>query len=80
MPGILSVTPLEGYCMQVDFNNGDSLILDLSNKLATIRFEPLSDKRLFKAAITDGKSIVWNDMIEISTTELFNMAKCDRII
>lgn len=75
MPTILSVRPLEGYKMEINFVNGNSVILNMANKLRTIRFEPLKDKGLFDRAVTDGESIIWNNMIEISTTEVFQLAQ-----
>lgn len=72
---ILSIQPLEGYRMEINFVNGNSVILNMTNKIRTIRFEPLNDKSLFDSAVTDGESIIWNSMIEVSTTELFQLAQ-----
>lgn len=74
MPTIRSIRPLEGYQMEINFVNSDTVILDMTNKLRSIRFEPLKDKSLFDSAVTDGESIIWNSMIEISTTEVFQLA------
>jgi len=75
MPTILSICPLEGHRIEINFVNGNSVILNMTSKLRTIRFEPLKDKRLFESAITDGESIMWNSMIEISTTEIFQLVQ-----
>lgn len=73
MPGILGIRPLEGYRMEVRLDNGNVVILNLESKLRTARFRQLRDKRLFDSATTDGDSIRWNDLVEISITEILEM-------
>jgi hypothetical protein len=75
MPDIVSICPLDGYRMEVRFSTGKTVTLDLTDKLRTIRFKPLSDKRLFESAVTDGESIFWNELIEISSTEILTLAQ-----
>lgn len=72
---IVKVQPMSEYLVKVDFNNGNSLILNLENKIKTIRFQQLKDTELFEKVTTDGYCIHFNDFIEISTTELFNIAQ-----
>ena len=75
MPDIISIRPMDGYFMEVKFSNGSTVILNLEKKLRTVRFSPLRDKGLFQSAATDGNSIRWNELIEISATEVFDIAK-----
>ena len=75
MPSIVSICPLDGYHIDVHFSNGKTVTLDLTQKINTIRFRPLSDKTLFESAVTDGESIFWNALIELSTTEILRLAQ-----
>lgn len=77
MPSIIGICPMENYLMEVKFSNGNTVILNLANKLNTIRFRQLQDKKLFESATTDGNSIRWNELIEISTTEVFDIVQND---
>lgn len=78
MPGILGIRPLEGYRMEVRLDNGNVVILNLESKLRTARFRQLRDKKLFDSAITDGESIRWNDLVEISITEILEILQSRR--
>ena len=77
MATILSIRPLDGYRMEINFLNGSTVILNLQNKLHTIRFAPLKDISLFNSAVTDGESIIWNSLLEISTTEILQLVQDD---
>jgi|GEM_PF-1152576 len=79
MPTILSIRPLDGYMMEINFLNGNTVILNLQNKLRTIRFAPLKDKNLFDSAVTDGESVIWNSLLEISTTEILQLVQDDGV-
>jgi hypothetical protein len=56
-------------------NNGCSVILNFSNRLNTIRFGMLADKAFFNKAATDGTLVMWEDKIEISSSEVFQLAQ-----
>lgn len=75
MLSILSVEPLEGYLLRIGFDNGNTLILNMENKVKTIRFRQLKDSGLFHRANTDGRCIHWNELIEISVAEAFEIAQ-----
>lgn len=75
MPVIISIQPMSNYLIKVKFNNGTTLTLDMKHKLKTMRFQQLKDKELFCKAVTDGYCIRWNEFIEISVTEIFEIAQ-----
>lgn len=75
MSKINSVAPLDNYCIEVKLDNGSSLILDLKSRLKTIRFGILENKELFSRVTTNGNCISWDDKIEISISELFQLAQ-----
>jgi hypothetical protein len=72
---IISIQPMKNYTIKARFDNGTALTLDMKHKLKTLRFQQLKDKELFCSAMTDGYSIRWNEFIEISVTEIFEIAQ-----
>lgn len=75
MSRIIKVIPMEDYHLDVQLDNGSSVILNLKNKLGTLRFGMISDIGLFRRAITDGSYIRWDDKLEISVNEVFQLAQ-----
>jgi len=75
MSRIKAVIPKENYRLEVQLENGSSVILNLESRLQTLRFGMLSDKEFFKKATTDGVCIFWDDKIEISNSEVFQLAQ-----
>lgn len=59
---IRSVTPLEGFVLRLEFDDGTTLEVDLEDELWGPVFEPLrQDPRLFRQVRGDGElaTIVW---------------------
>lgn len=75
MVQIKSVVPLDGHRLEVDLENGSSVTLDFTAKLGTVRFGLLSDPVFFRRAETDGTIVKWDNKIEISASELFQLAQ-----
>jgi hypothetical protein len=73
MSRIATVAPRENYRLEVQLDNGSSIMLNLEGKIHTIRFGLLADKEFFNQATTDGCFIHWNDMVEISVNEIFQL-------
>jgi hypothetical protein len=67
--------PQEDYRLLVQLDNGSSIMLNMESRLQTVRFGMLADKALFRQAATDGSYIRWGDLIEISVTEVFQLAQ-----
>lgn len=75
MGSIHSVIPLEGYRLQIEFNTGSSITVDLSQKLKTVRFAEISDEAVFKNVKTDNEMVVWGDgVLKIPFFELIDVA------
>jgi hypothetical protein len=72
---IKSVVPKKDYRLEVLLENGNSIILNMANRLDTVRFGLLEDKDFFQQAATDGDFIRWNNKIEISASEIFQLAQ-----
>lgn len=75
MSPIKKVVPREDYKLEVLLDNGSTVILNLESRLATVRFGLLRDKDFFARVATDGNFIRWEDKIEISVSELFQLAQ-----
>ena len=80
MTHIKSVVPKEDYRLEVRLDNGSSIILNMENRLGTIRFGMLSNKEFFKQATTDGINIRWDNKIEISVSEVFQLAQKKHVL
>jgi hypothetical protein len=72
---IVKVIPTEDYKLEVFLDNGSSITLNLENRLQTVRFSILSDRDFFKKVITDGARLLWEDKLEISLSEVFQLAQ-----
>ena len=75
MSRIVSVTPKDDYCIEVVLDNGNSVVIDFTSRLHTVRFSLLSDKDYFNTVTTDGAFVRWNYKIEISLSEVFELAQ-----
>lgn len=75
---INKVIPRADYNLEIQMDNGSSVILDLKSRLETVRFGMLSDSELFKQATTDGTYIRWDNKVEISVSEVFQLAQKER--
>lgn len=75
MSKITNVIPKENYCLDIILDNGSSIHLSLKSRLETIRFGILSDAEFFKKATTNGICINWDGKVEISLSEVFQLAQ-----
>lgn len=57
---ITKVVPLEGRRLKLSLSTGSELILDMSNRLNTVRFCPLKDGKIFESVTTDGYYLHFN--------------------
>lgn len=75
MVGIKRVVTKEDYRLEVLLENGGSIIVNMTNRLNTVRFGLLEDKEFFGRATTDGDFVRWGNKIEISAREVFQLAQ-----
>lgn len=75
MVQITGVTPKDNYRLEVELDNGSMIILNFSNRLHTVRFGLLADPDFFRSAVSDGDFVRWENKIEISVSELFQLAQ-----
>ncbi|MDF2472929.1 MAG: hypothetical protein K0R21_711 [Anaerocolumna sp.] len=72
---IVKVIPREDYCLEIILDNGNSVILSIKSRLNTIRFGILEDIEFFNKVSTDGICISWDGKIEVSLSEIFQLAQ-----
>lgn len=72
---IEKVIPKDKYILEICLDNGNSISLKFLSRLSTVRFALLSDKSFFAEVTTDGTCIRWGDKIEISLSEVFQLAQ-----
>jgi hypothetical protein len=75
MSQIKNVVPKDDYRLEVFLKNGSSITLNLESRIETVRFGMLADKEFFKQVTTDGNYIRWDNKIEISVNEVFQLAQ-----
>jgi hypothetical protein len=69
------ITVHDNYRLEAHLDNGSTITLNLKTRLKTLRFAFLADPEFFARATTDGRFIRWGDKVEISLTELFQLAQ-----
>jgi len=72
---IKAVMPKEDYQIEVMLDNGSSVSLNMKNRLGTVRFRRLADKEFFQKVTTDGSLVLWGDEVEMSISEVFQLAR-----
>ncbi|SDH65618.1 DUF2442 domain-containing protein [Desulfosporosinus hippei] len=75
MVQIKEVIPQEDYLLEIILNNGSSISLNMKSRLDTVRFRMLADKEFFRKVTTDGRFVSWGDEVEISVSEVFQLAQ-----
>ena len=75
MSHIKKIIPKDNHCLEVFLDNGSIVVLNLESRLGTVRFGMLSNKELFYRATTDGNYIRWDNVLEISINEVFQLAQ-----
>lgn len=56
-----TVRPLPGYRLEVTFQNGSMAIVNMEQRVKTLRFSRLSSEDTFSTARAEGDKVVWND-------------------
>ena len=76
MEPILRIEAKDKYNILIELASGHKVILDLTQKLHTIRFHELANPDVFNKAETDGYSIIWkNGKILVSFGDILDILK-----
>lgn len=73
IPRVLSVIPMGGHTLLVEFNNREKRKYDITQLLEKDMFAPLKNPAFFKTVQVDkeGYAVYWNSEIDISEYELW---------
>ena len=73
MPFFKAVQPMKNYHLHIEMNSGNTILLNLSQKLDTIRFYPLKNPAVFDSVSIDGDYLVFGNKVKIGATEVMDM-------
>ena len=74
MAKIVDIEPKYGHRMLIEFDNGSTLLLNMQDKLDTVRFHDLQNEHIFADCVTDGYSLYWDfGRISLGITEIYEM-------
>jgi len=73
MTNIKKVIAKENHRLEILLDNNNSVTMDFTDRLETVRFGKLSDEIYFHEVYTDGNYVKWGNEIEISVNEVLQM-------
>ena len=77
---LVAVHPIEDYCLQLTFRNGSTAMVNMENRIKTLRFARLASPEVFRSVRAEGDKIIWtdgNDTISIYTNEILDIMIMD---
>ena len=66
---------IDGYKIELEFNNGEVYLVDLKNELNGSVFTPLKDKLIFKDFSIVFNTIEWKNGADFAPEYLYELAK-----
>ena len=73
-PTALSVNAEKNYCLRINFDNGETRILDVTPFIKGSWYGMLSDQSYFKSAQTDGFTIVRPDGQDLCPDDVYYLS------
>ncbi len=58
---LCKATPLPGYLLMLQFQNGSIAVVNLAKRVQTVRFSQLADQELFATARAKGDKVIWSN-------------------
>ena len=58
---LTEVKALPGYRIRLDFRNGSSALVNMEQRVRTLRFARLAPAQVFATARAEGDRVVWQD-------------------
>nr|WP_207729136.1 DUF2442 domain-containing protein [Hungatella hominis] len=74
IPEIRRVTPLPDYRLKLEFTSGSLLILNMADRIGSMRYCPLSDVNIFNSVTTDGWTLFFDTGDEMETVSIYSDA------
>ena len=70
-PDVVQVKPLDDYCLETVFENGERRWFDMKPFLSYPAFSALTEQNLFMKASVAYGTVVWSDEIDLSPDTLY---------
>lgn len=74
-PSVKSVTPTEDYLLSIDFDNGESGILDMKPYLDFGVFQRLRERNAFSRVRVSFDTIEWDSGIDLDPEFVYNKSQ-----
>jgi hypothetical protein len=77
---IVKVTPLPGFLLTLQFQNGSIAVVNMEKRVNTLRFSRLVDPAFFATAKASGDHIIWSDgkhEVKVTCDELLDAMMMD---
>lgn len=74
-PSVKNVTPIEGYRLSIDFDNGEQGILDMEPYLDFGIFQRLRERNAFIRVRVSFDTIEWDSGIDLDPEFVYNKSK-----
>lgn len=79
MARIREVEPKYANRLLVELDSGRVFLINMTDKIETMRFNDLKDEFMFMGAYTDGDAVLWdNGRVSLSLSEIFEMTRVRR--
>ncbi|MBQ0142450.1 MAG: DUF2442 domain-containing protein [Prevotellaceae bacterium] len=72
---VIKAEYIDGYRLQLFFNNGEVRVADLRPSLKGEVFEPLHDIEMFKRFTINFNTVVWENEVDFAPEYLYEMSK-----
>lgn len=71
---VISVTVQPGYRLELEFENGEKRLFDMTSYLNKMPFSRLKDAPVFACAAVDYGTVVWPGNIDIAPETLYDQS------
>lgn len=70
-PRAVTVLPLENYILQIEFDNGETRLFDVTPYLEKGVFQKLKNVAFFMRAHQEFGTVVWDDTLDIAPETIY---------
>ena len=59
--GLIKVQPMPDYRLELLFGNGSKAVVNMAQRVRTVRFSRLASPEFFATARPEGEKVIWSD-------------------
>ena len=74
-PTAINVTPLEDYNLLIQFDNGESRVMNVVPAIKGDYYGELADKEYFKTAFCNGFTVEWKNGQDLCPDDLYYLSE-----